>query len=59
MGQITEGQQMKLERALQEIEQEDRYTFPGTVARYISKQETSPASVTIFLVWKKSEIPNT
>ncbi len=56
--QVREGQQKKLEKVLQEIEQEDQYTFPGTVARYISKHATSPASVSIFLVWKKSEIPN-
>jgi excisionase family DNA binding protein len=56
--QVREGQQKKLEKVLQEIEQEDQYTFPGTVARYISKHTTSPASVSIFLVWKKSEIPN-
>jgi excisionase family DNA binding protein len=56
--QVREGQQKKLEKVLQEIEQEDRYTFPGTVARYVSKHATSPASVSIFLVWKKSEIPN-
>ena len=56
--QVREGQQKKLEKVLQEIEQGDQYTFPGTVARYISKHATSPVNVSIFLVWKKSEIPN-
>lgn len=56
--QVRPDQQELLVKKLLAIKQEERYPFPGTVMRYISLEETSPAIVTIQLVWRKGDIPN-
>ncbi len=35
-----------------------RHTFPGTIQRYILKDDASPAKVSIWLVWKDTEMPD-
>ncbi len=49
---------MKLLEKLWAIKQEGRHLFPGTVTRYISLDDASPATVTIQLVWKNGEMPD-
>jgi excisionase family DNA binding protein len=55
--QVYPGQQAALERVLWKMKQEERHVFPGTVMRYISLDDTSPATVTIQLVWRNDEMP--
>ncbi len=55
---VTQGKQEDVKKILWKFRQEDRYSFPGTVVRYISLDDTSPVSVTIQLVWKRSEMPD-
>src|SRR5579864_5317860 len=56
--QVREGQEGVLEERLREIEEGERHIFPGTVARYVIRQDTVPITVSILLVWKKSEFPD-
>lgn len=56
--QVHTDQQDMLLKKLWEIKQEERHLFSGTVTRYISLDDTSPATVTIQLVWKTSDTPN-
>ena len=56
--QIRAGQQTRLLKKLQTIKREGRHLFPGTVTRYISLDDASPATVTIQLVWKNGEMPD-
>jgi hypothetical protein len=35
-----------------------RHTFPGTIQRYIFKDDSSPTTVSIWLVWKDTEMPD-
>ena len=55
---MREGEKEMLVKKLWMIKQEDRHLFPGTVLRYISLDDVSPATVTIQLVWKNGDIPN-
>lgn len=52
---IRPGLQEDLRKILWKFRQEERHLFPGTVVRYISLDDTSPASATIQLVWKSSD----
>jgi len=54
--QVRTGKQVKFIEKLHMIKREGRHLFPGTVTRYISQDNTSPATVTIQLVWKTSEM---
>ena len=56
--QMRPGQQTKLLEKLQTIKREGQHLFPGTVARYVSLNDTSPTTVTIQLVWKNGEMPD-
>ncbi len=53
--QIWPGKQEELERRLAIDEREQRYTFTGSVARYILGDN---ASIEIILIWNKAEIPD-
>jgi excisionase family DNA binding protein len=55
---IRSGQQEKLIQKLKEIYKGQRHTFPGTIQRYIFKDDPVPATVTIMLVWKNTEMPD-
>ena len=52
------GQQDKLAEKLKEIQQANRHTFPGTIARYIIKGNPELTSVHLILVWKDTEMPD-
>ena len=55
---VRADRQEELKDALWRIKQEERHLFPGTVMRYISINNTVPESVTLQLVWKKSDMPD-
>lgn len=54
---VRAGQQDRLAEKLKEIQQANRHTFPGTIARYIIKGNPELTSVHLVLVWKDSEMP--
>lgn len=44
-------------KRLEEMKQSDLYLFPGTIARFITKSETTPGQVEIALIWRKTVMP--
>ena len=56
--QIRDGQQDALLRKLEEVRQEGKHLFPGTVARFIVESETIPAQIEISLVWRQAVMPS-
>jgi excisionase family DNA binding protein len=56
--QIKTGFHAQLMTKLDEIRQTDRYLFPGTVARFIVKSDTSPEHVEISLIWRSTAMPD-
>lgn len=56
--QVYRGKQEMLLKKLWKIKQEDRHLFPGTVMRYISLDDASPATAIIQLVWKNGDMPD-
>ena len=55
---VRQGKEEDLKQILWNFKQQDRYSFPGTVVRYISLDSTSLTSITIQLVWKSSDMPD-
>jgi len=56
--QVLPGQEERLLEKLQAIQQGNRHTFPGTMARYILKESTSFSTVSIWLIWRDTEMPD-
>jgi excisionase family DNA binding protein len=56
--QVLPGQEQRLLEKLQSIQQGNRHTFPGTMARYILKESVSCSSVSIWLIWKDTDMPD-
>ena len=56
--QVRTGQQAMLIEKLQAIQKTESHTFPGTVARYITKGNSELTSVQILLIWKDTEMPD-
>ena len=56
--QVRPGQQGQLIEKLRTIYQGQRHTFPGTIQRYVFKDDSSPATVSIWLIWKDTEMPD-
>lgn len=56
--QVREGQQAQMIEKLRAMYAGQRHTFPGTIQRYILKDDASPATVSIWLVWKDTEMPD-
>ena len=54
---VQSGQQEKLVEKLVAIQQANRHSFPGTIARYIIKGNEALTTVQVFLVWKDTEMP--
>lgn len=54
---VRAGQQEKLLAKLKEIQETNRHTLPGTIARYIVKGNPELTTVHFFLVWKDTETP--
>src|SRR6266702_8708181 len=55
---VRSGKQPELLEKLHAIEEANRHTFPGTIARYIIKGDKALTSVHFFLVWKDTEMPD-
>jgi excisionase family DNA binding protein len=55
--QMRTKQLAPLMKRLEEIKQDERYLFPGTVARFIIKSETVPGQIEISLIWRRSVAP--
>jgi len=55
---VRAGQQDRLAEKLKEIQQANRHTFPGTIARYIIKGNPDLTSVHLILAWKDTEMPD-
>ena len=56
--QVREGKQAQMIEKLGAIYTGQRHTFPGTVQRYIFKDDSSPTTMSIWLVWKDTEMPD-
>ena len=56
--QVRPGQRENLMAKLQEIFREQRYTFQGSIQRYVFTDDVFPTSISIWLIWKDPEIPN-
>ena len=54
--QVGAAKQMQLLEKLQEIYKGQNHTFPGTIYRYIFKDNTSPKSVSIWLILNVTEM---
>lgn len=55
---VRDGKQAQMIEKLRAIYTGQRHTFPGTIQRYIFKDTSSPATVSIWLVWKDTEMPD-
>lgn len=56
--QVFPGQHERLVEKLKAIYKGQRHTFPGTIERYIFRDNTSPETVNIWLIWKDTEMPD-
>ena len=56
--QVRPDHQAELMKKLEEIRQDDDYLFPGTVARFIVQNETSPNQLEISLIWRSTAMPD-
>ncbi len=55
---VLPGQEERLLEKLRAIQEGNRHTFPGALARYIFKESTSVSTVSIWLIWKDTEMPD-
>ena len=55
---VQAGQQARLLEVLKTLEQEDRHTFPGTVARYVMKGNEALTELQLLLLWKDTDMPD-
>jgi excisionase family DNA binding protein len=56
--QIRTGHQDRLIEKLKAIFKSQRHTFPGTIQRFVFKDSSPLATITILLVWKETEMPD-
>jgi len=55
---MYKGKQDVMDRKLSEIRRDEKYIFPGTIARYMIISDTIPNQVQILLIWRSSIMPN-
>ncbi len=55
---VFAGQQERLLEKLRAIQEENRHVFPGTIARYVLKNGPSFTGLSIWMIWKDSEMPD-
>jgi excisionase family DNA binding protein len=55
---VCAGQRDRLVEKLEAVQQANRHTFPGTIARYIIRGDPDLTTVHFFLVWKDTEMPD-
>ena len=56
--QVCSGQEERVVAKFVAIQQAQRHTFTGTIARFVLEHESNPAIVSIWLVWKDTEMPD-
>jgi len=56
--QVRSGQEKNALERFKAIYKAQRHTFTGTFARFVFEDETSPMIVSIWLVWKDTELPD-
>jgi excisionase family DNA binding protein len=54
---IRPGQGEILDQKLEEMRVDERHLLPGTVARYIARNEEKPDEVQIVLIWRSTVMP--
>ncbi len=54
--QVLPGQQGRLIEKLKAIYRKQQHMFPGTIQRYIFKDDISPSEISIWLIWKDTEM---
>ncbi|HEX4207720.1 MAG TPA: hypothetical protein VHZ51_26680, partial [Ktedonobacteraceae bacterium] len=55
---VRAGQQSRLIEKLADIQQSNRHTFPGTIARYIVQGDPELTALHFFFVWKDTDMPD-
>ncbi len=55
---IRSGQRERLLRKLEAIRKEERHTLTGSIARFVLLERAAGDTVTLWLVWKDSEMPD-
>lgn len=55
---VRVGERERLLEKLSEIQQANRHTFPGTIARYVIKGNSEWTSLHFFFAWKDTEMPD-
>jgi excisionase family DNA binding protein len=55
---VRAGKQTELQQKLKAIQQANRHTFPGTIARYVIKGDEALTSVHFVLFWKDTDMPD-
>ncbi|HYU72210.1 MAG TPA: helix-turn-helix domain-containing protein [Ktedonobacteraceae bacterium] len=55
---VQPGKHTNLLEKLKAIQQANRHTFPGTIARYVIKGDEALTSVHFVLLWKDTEMPD-
>lgn len=55
---VLPGREERLLEKLRAIEEENRHMFPGTMARYILRESASFSTVSIWLIWRDTEMPD-
>jgi len=55
---VRTGQEKKAVDKLKTVYEDQQHTFTGSIARFVFEDETSPATLSIWLIWKDSEMPD-
>lgn len=55
---VRAGERERLAEKLSDIQKANRHAFPGTIARYVVKEDPESTSLQFFLVWKDTEMPD-
>jgi len=55
---VRVGKQAELLEKVNAIQQANRHTFPGTIARYLITGDEALSSVHFVLIWKDTEMPD-
>lgn len=55
---IREGRQAELTQKLEEIRQGGEHMFPGTVSRFVIRNDVPPDRIEIMLIWRSTASPS-
>jgi len=56
--QVRTGKEQQVVEKLRAIYKEQRHTLPGTIQRYVLKDNQAPMTISIWLIWKDTEMPD-